>query len=75
MIENGANINAKDPNGNSLLANAVMHFRNDESIIKFLLNENVDPTLPNSHGISLLSLMQMPKNEKIRPLFKKWIKE
>ncbi|NMM49187.1 ankyrin repeat domain-containing protein [Marinigracilibium pacificum] len=69
LLENGADIKTIDPNGNTLLANAVMHYRGDDRIIKLLLEKGIDPKIENNHGISLFNLLNMPKNKDIKHLF------
>ncbi|MCX2742375.1 ankyrin repeat domain-containing protein [Mangrovivirga sp. M17] len=69
LLKGGAEIAKTDPNGNTLLANAVMHYRGDDRIIKLLLEKGIDPKIENNHGISLFNLLNMPKNKDIKHLF------
>ncbi|MBL6445148.1 ankyrin repeat domain-containing protein [Fulvivirga sp. 29W222] len=71
LLDNGANKNIKDPDGNTLLWSAVMHYDDEDgdAMIKMLLDTGIDPHIPNSHGVNLLNLLKMPKNENIRHLF------
>ncbi|MEW7292609.1 ankyrin repeat domain-containing protein [Aquimarina sp. 2304DJ70-9] len=72
LISQGASLSFKDSYGNNLISIAVNGYREDDSIIKILLKNKVDPTIPNYYGNDTLGQLEMPKNEKIRVLFSKW---
>lgn len=63
LLDNGADKNIKDPEGNTLLWSAVMHnnAKKDGAVVKLLLDEGIDPKIPNNHGVDLFSLLKMPK--------------
>lgn len=71
LLENGADKNIKDPDGNTLLSSAVMHYDEEDgdAIIKMLLDVGIDPQVPNNHGNNLFKLLKMPKNKSIKYLF------
>ena len=55
LIDNGANLNLKDRNGNTPLWNAVMKFRGEEEnkeIIKYLVSKGSSLIIKNNHGVS-----------------------
>ena len=74
LIELGANVNATDSNGNSILSTAVMWYRDtemDEYFIKRLLEcgANIDQT--NHYGISPKSLAESIANYNVKKYFQK----
>lgn len=71
LIENGANINSQEGNGNTPLWTAVSYNNKNMKIpvIKYLLAQNADPNIKNNYGISLYKALTMPKNKDIIGLF------
>lgn len=69
LINYGAIVNCKDDHGNTPLITAVMNYRNDDKMIKLLLENGADPSLENNYGISLYKFLDIPRNEGIRHLF------
>ena len=72
LTERGANVNALDNHGNTILFNAVMRYSRkpvEKIIIELLLNNGADPRLKNYYDRCVEDILTMPKNEVLRPLF------
>lgn len=73
LLEKGADINAVDANGNTILFNAVFNYNKDNEnyghYITTLLKNNADPTIENSHKVSALSLSQSIANTDVSKYF------
>lgn len=69
LINYGAIVNCKDDYGNTPLITAVMNYRNDDKMIKLLLENGGDASIKNNYGISLFKFLKIPRNEGVRHLF------
>lgn len=72
LVEAGADLHLPSINGNSPLWTAVMNFRGDDRIVKYLLDKGADPFAPNKHGVTLFKLLDMPRNKALAPLFEEY---
>ncbi len=73
LIENGANVNAKDANGNSILSSAVFNYSKDKEsygyyIVK-LLELKADINAENNYGVTPLSLAKSIANSDVSKFF------
>lgn len=66
LIENGADINAKDSNGDNLLMIALEYRELD--IVKYLLEKGANVNIKNNEGKTVLDLA---RNEDIKELLRK----
>jgi len=65
LVDNGADIESKDDQGNTPLWTAVMSSKGNEEMIFFFLNNGADPNEKNVHGISPLDLSKSISNYQI----------
>lgn len=70
LIENEANIEAKDNYGNTALWRAVFSAQGKGDMIKFLLAKGANPNNPNNSGISPLKLAKTITNYDLLQYFK-----
>ena len=56
LLENGAEVDAKDSFGNTPLWRAVMTFKGDDRVIRLLLSHKADMNIENNYGISPLEI-------------------
>ena len=69
LIKSGANINAVDANGNSIVWTAVMEYRGDGYFIETLIHHGADIGKKNNHGISAIKLAKTIANYDVRKYF------
>ena len=62
LLQAGANIEARDENGNTPLSNAVYWFRGDPSLVNLLLEKGADKFNKNNYGVSPYSLAESIAN-------------
>ncbi len=66
LINSGADIHAKDSNGNNVLWRAVFTSKGRGDIIKILLQAGADPLMKNNSGISPLQLANTIANYDVK---------
>jgi ankyrin repeat protein len=69
LLENKAEVDARDVFGNTPLWRAVMNFKGDDKAIRLLLSHGADKNLANKHGVSPLSISQTTANPGMAELF------
>ena len=69
MIENGANVNAKDEDGDTALAYAAIRGA-PANVIKQLLNAGADVSIKNNHGKTAIMLAKEQGKNQILELLK-----
>lgn len=68
LVENGANVNLKDNNGNSPLFEAIEVTRANKEIIRYLIQNGADIYQENDKGISPLSFAETNKKSLVKVL-------
>lgn len=62
LVENGADVNAQDDYGNTVISNAVFSSHGNGDVIKFLRKYGADINIKNKSGISALDLAKTISN-------------
>lgn len=74
LIEKGADINAQNINGNTILSSLVFYYKRDidtySEMINILLNKGADAHLKNNYGVSAYSLAHSIANSDVKKFFK-----
>ena len=70
MIDKGADVNAKDKNGNTVICDAVFSSGGKPEIILLLKKKGADPNIPNNYGISAIELAESISNFDVTGLLK-----
>ena len=74
LIEKGADINAQNINGNTILFSLVFYYKRDidtySEMINILLNKGADAHLKNNYGVSAYSLAHSIANSDVKKFFK-----
>ncbi|KAG4090703.1 ankyrin repeat-containing domain protein [Neocallimastix lanati (nom. inval.)] len=71
LIENGADINGKDNEGNTVIMYACDGCSPDNEVVKYLIDNKVDIHAKNKKGETVLSYAQKNNNTKIAKAYKK----
>ena len=69
LIEHGADVNARDVNGTTVLARAVFSSQGRGEVITLLLSKAADPNIENKNGISALKLARSISNYDVGRFF------
>lgn len=73
LIEKGADVNAQNTHGNSVLSVAVFNYKKNPSLynkmIEILLNHNANPHLTNQYNVSAHSLAHNIGNADVKKFF------
>ncbi|MEM9492603.1 MAG: ankyrin repeat domain-containing protein, partial [Myxococcota bacterium] len=69
LIGRGANVNATDGYGNTVIARAVYDSRGRGEIIETLLAHGADPDIRNERGISAIELAHTIANYDVKQFF------
>lgn len=73
LLEKGADVNAQDANGNSILSTAVFNYSKDKAnyshYILELLKKGADVNLKNNYGVSPKSLANTIANSGVHKFF------
>ena len=73
LIEKGANVNAQDIHGNSVLSVAIFNYKKNPSLynkmIEILLKHNANPHLTNQYNVSAHSLANSIGNADVKKFF------
>ena len=75
LIDYGANVNAKDLAGDSVLINHLDHVRPNNKIIELLLENGADPRVPDIYGKTPLRYARKYGNKEAVKLIKKYLKK
>ena len=69
LVQGGANVDAQDDYGNSVISRAVFNSRGRGDVIQVLLNHGADVNIKNNSGISALDLAKRISNYDIVQFF------